>query len=153
MIKESYFAGGCFWCIAAVFTDINGVIEVISGFSGETEDNQLPPPSYEDVKSQKTPYRETIKIIYDDTLISYEKILSIFLENVDPFDEGGQYIDRGFSYTLAIFYKDEIELLNAKQKIDELEKISNKKVYISLEKYSIFYIADEFHQNYHQMLH
>ena len=105
MMKNAYFAGGCFWCIAPVFREMEGVESVISGYCGGDEEN----PSYEDVKAQRTHHRETICIVYDPEKASFTDLLSVFLESVDPFDSGGQYIDRGASYTLAVFYANEEE--------------------------------------------
>ena len=98
-MKKAYFAGGCFWCIAPVFREMEGVGSVISGYCGGDEED----PSYADVKAQKTHHRETICVEYDPEKVSYQDLLSVFLESVDPFDAGGQFIDRGASYTLAVF--------------------------------------------------
>ena len=144
-MKEAYFAGGCFWCIESVYSSINGVLDVVNGYSGGNEEN----PKYEDVKKQLTHHRETIKILYDESLVNYNDLLKIFLENVDPFDDGGQFIDRGFSYTLAIYYKEKQECDIAVNNIKNLEEKSNKKVYISLEKFKSFYCAEEEHQDYY----
>lgn len=137
----AYFAGGCFWCIASVYTSIKGVKNVTSGYSGGDELN----PSYFDVKNQKTNHRETIKIEYDENQVSYLDLLEIFLSNVDVHDKDGQYIDRGHSYTLAIYYVDD------KQKQITLERLSqyNEEIYVSIEPFKVFYEAEEYHQNYH----
>ena len=136
--------GGCFWCISYTFENIKGVKDVISGFSGGDEIN----PTYEDVKAQKTLHRETIKIEYDENICSFEKLLRIFITNVDPFDADGQFIDRGRSYSLAIYYNDEEEYQISKQCIDKLKEESGKEVFISLEKFKNFYEAEEYHQHY-----
>ena len=143
-MKNAYFAGGCFWCISYVFESLNGVKSVISGFSGGSEVN----PSYEDVKAQNTQHRETIKIIYDENICTFEALLKIFIDNVDPFDPDGQFIDRGRSYSLAIYYNDEQEYQISKEIIDKLQKESKKEVFISLEKFQSFYEAEEYHQHY-----
>lgn len=143
-MKNAYFAGGCFWCISYTFENIKGVKDVISGFSGGDEIN----PTYEDVKAQKTLHRETIKIEYDENICSFEKLLRIFITNVDPFDADGQFIDRGRSYSLAIYYNDEEEYQISKQCIDKLKEESGKEVFISLEKFKNFYEAEEYHQHY-----
>ena len=143
-MKNAYFAGGCFWCISYVFESLKGVKDVISGFSGGSEVN----PSYEEVKAQNTQHRETIKIIYDENICTFEKLLKIFIDNVDPFDPDGQFIDRGRSYSLAIYYNDEQEYQISKDMIDKLQKESNKEVFISLEKFQSFYEAEEYHQHY-----
>lgn len=144
-MRVAYFAGGCFWCIESIFSQMNGVIDVLNGYSGGTEVN----PTYKEVKNQLTSHRETIKITYDETKISFKELLKTFLDFVDPFDDGGQFIDRGHSYTLAIYYNNQEELNESKEMIDALEKESNKKVFISLEKFNTFYLAEEEHQDYY----
>ena len=104
-MEKAYFAGGCFWCITPTFRQLDGVHRVISGYSGGQEVD----PTYEDVKHQRTGHRECICIEYDQRCTTYEALLKIFLESVDLFDGGGQFIDRGFSYTLAVYYSREEE--------------------------------------------
>ena len=145
-MKSAYFAGGCFWCITPTFQEMEGVDSVTSGYSGGMEEN----PSYEDVKYQRTGHRETIRIVYDEDLVSYTQLLEIFLSGVDPFDEGGQFIDRGHSYTLAVYYETEQERQLAADAIGALEKASGQKVYISLEPFTAFYTAEEEHQDYYR---
>lgn len=146
MTAKAYFAGGCFWCITPPFYEMNGVLSVASGFSGGDEKN----PSYEDVKGQKTGHRETICISYDTEKVSYNDLLQTFLANVDPFDAGGQFIDRGRSYTLAIYYCTEEEKAEANKAIGELEKTSGRPVKISIEAFKSFYIAEEYHQDWYR---
>lgn len=141
MIKNAYFAGGCFWCITPVFKIYRGVISVEAGYCGGKEIN----PKYEDVKAQKTSHRETIKVSYDDELIEYSKLLEIYLNNVDVHDKDGQYIDRGHSYTLAIYYMDELEHKIITERLNKYKE----KVYISIEPYDNFYKAEEYHQDYY----
>lgn len=141
---KAYFAGGCFWCITPIFK-LYGVEKVTAGYSGGDEIN----PTYEDVKHQKTGHREAIMLDYDPSEVGYEMLLDIYLANVDPFDKDGQYIDKGFSYTLAIFYTNEEEKELAQSKIDMLKKDSGKEVYISLEPFKSFYEAEEYHQDYY----
>ena len=144
-MKSAYFAGGCFWCITPVFAEHDGVKSVTAGYSGGEEEN----PSYEAVKSQSTRHRETIRIDYDEKLVSFEELLRIFLQNVDPFDGGGQFIDRGRSYTLAVYYTEEEERLCAVELLHALEAASGKQVFVALERFSAFYDAEEYHQNYY----
>ena len=134
-------AGGCFWCIAYPFYELKGVIKVISGYSGGATCN----PTYEEVKTQTTGHYEVIKIEYDSSLITYEEILKVYLENIDPFDDGGQYIDRGPSYTLAVFYRDSNTKERAKKVINNT---FNKPTAIKLISEKEFYIAEEYHQEY-----
>lgn len=144
-MKKAYFAGGCFWCSAFAYSGRKGVIKVTSGYSGGKEEN----PIYEDVKAQKTGHRETICIEYDESIISFIDLLDIFFKIVDPFDGGGQFVDRGRSYTLAVYYQDELEKSICEQRISKLEKDSGKKVYISLEPFDKFFVAEDYHQDYH----
>ena len=137
-------AGGCFWCIAYPYYNLDGVKKVYSGYSGGEEIN----PSYKEVKSQKTTHRECIKIEYDEDVISYEEILNLFFENINPFDDGGQFIDRGFSYTTAIFYRDEMMLETINKIIEKVEISSNQKVAVQVLKEDIFYLAEDEHQEY-----
>ena len=145
-MKQAYFAGGCFWCITPTFREMAGVAAVTSGYSGGREAD----PTYEDVKYQRTGHRETIRVDYDSGKLSYGDLLQIFLDSVDPFDEGGQYIDRGHSYTLAVYWLSEEERDLAAAAIEALEKTSGQKVYISLEPFDVFYSAEEEHQDYYR---
>ncbi len=143
-LAKAYFAGGCFWCITPVYKAY-GVDKVICGYSGGDEVN----PHYEDVKAQKTGHRETIMIEYDPRKVSYSKLLEIYLANVDPFDAEGQYIDKGHSYTLAIYYTTEAEKELAQEKINQLTAESKRDVHIALESFKSFYEAEEYHQDYY----
>ena len=145
-MKTAYFAGGCFWCITPTFQEFPGVYSVTSGYSGGAEVN----PQYEDVKYQRTGHRETIRSDYDERKVSYGQLLEIFLSGVDPFDEGGQFIDRGHSYTLAVYYSAEEERQLASAAIQALEAESGQKVFISLEPFTAFYSAEEEHQDYYR---
>lgn len=142
-MKKAYFAGGCFWCITPVFYDLEGVTNVISGYSGGDEVN----PTYEQVKHQETSHREAICVEYEESTCNYETILNLFLANVDPYDGGGQFIDRGRSYTLAIFYTSEAERLAAQAALKALEQ-EDKTPQIALEPFKSFYDAEEYHQNF-----
>ena len=144
-MSTAYFAGGCFWCVTPVFKMLDGVSDVISGYSGGVEVN----PAYEDVKYQRTGHRETIKIEYDAARITFEALFKVFLSSVDPFDGEGQFIDRGHSYTLAVYYTNGSERQVAQGMIDELRSSSGREVYISLEPFRNFYDAEEYHQNYY----
>ena len=141
----AYFAGGCFWCITPAFQELEGVFQVTSGYSGGEEKN----PLYEDVKHQRTGHRETIRIDYDSRKVSFAELFEIFLNGVDPFDDGGQFIDRGHSYTLAIYHQNEQQRAIAAQRIRQLAQESGRTVYISLEPFQSFYCAEEEHQDYY----
>lgn len=141
---KAYFAGGCFWCVTPIYK-IYGVDSVVCGYSGGDEVN----PAYADVKAQKTGHRETIELEYEPKNVGYEKLLDIFLSNVDPYDGQGQFIDKGFSYTLAVYYQSDEEKEIASKKIQELEARSGKKTHIAVEPFKSFYRAEEEHQDYY----
>ena len=143
-MNKAYFAGGCFWCIAPVFREMEGVASVVSGYCGGDEEN----PVYEEVKAQRTHHRETICVEYDPGHVSYRDLLTVFLECVDPFDSGGQFIDRGGSYTLALFFTDETERAAAEEMLEELAGEAGKQTAVSIEPYKRFWPAEEYHQDY-----
>ena len=145
-METAYFAGGCFWCITPGFREMAGVANVISGYSGGREEN----PAYEDVKHQRTGHRETIRIDFDPAIVSFDELLTQFLNSVDPFDDGGQFIDRGHSYTLAVYYTNEAQRLSAYRQITALEIMAGMKTAVSLEKFTKFWRAEEYHQDYYR---
>ena len=144
--ETAYFAGGCFWCITPAFRELPGVSDVVSGYSGGEETD----PTYLDVKYQKTGHRETIRIDYDPEQVAFDRLMDIFLSSVDPFDPDGQFIDRGFSYTLAIYYLSEAQRTAAERKIKALEQAEGKPVYIRVEPFRSFWRAEEEHQDYYR---
>ena len=143
--KTAYFAGGCFWCITPTFKEMDGVLDVISGYSGGEEEN----PAYADVKNQRTGHRETLRIDYEAEKVSFAQLFQTFLAGVDPFDGGGQFIDRGHSYTLAVYYQTAEERCIAEEAIKRLEMTSGRSVHISVEPFKSFYSAEEEHQDYY----
>lgn len=144
-MATAYFAGGCFWCITPTFQEMDSVHKVTSGYSGGTEAD----PTYLDVKYQRTGHRETVRIDYDEDKVSFSQLFDIFLAGVDPFDEGGQYIDRGHSYTLAVYWLTEEERTIAEAGIAALETEAGRKVHIAVEPFTNFYTAEEEHQDYY----
>ena len=144
-MNTAYFAGGCFWCITPHFKALNGVSAVTSGYSGGDEAD----PRYEDVKAQRTGHRETVRIDYDEATVSFETLLRVFLTGVDPFDGGGQFIDRGHSYTLAVYYQTEEELRTAEAMLEKIEKDFARTPCIALEPFKSFFPAEEEHQDYY----
>ena len=145
-MKTAYFAGGCFWCITPTFQKMEGVHSVTSGYSGGKEEN----PVYADVKYQRTGHRESIRIDYDPEKRSFAELVQMFLDGVDPFDGEGQFIDRGHSYTLAVYYLNQEERQIADAAVKALEAESGQKVYVSLDPFTAFYPAEEEHQDYYK---
>ena len=149
MTKTAYFAGGCFWCITPTFNEMDGVHRVTSGYAGGDEAD----PVYADVKYQRTGHRETIRIDYDAEKVSFETLFDIFLSGVDPFDGGGQFIDRGHSYTLAVYYLSESQRYISLAGIRKLEEMAGQQAHIAVEPFKSFYPAEEYHQDYDRKNH
>jgi peptide methionine sulfoxide reductase msrA/msrB len=146
--ETATFAGGCFWCMESPFEKVNGVKEVISGYTGGTKEN----PTYEEVSSGTTGHLESIQVIYDPKKISYSQLLSIFWKQIDPTDPDGQFVDRGKQYRSAIFYKSKEEKALAEKSKQELEKTKRFSAPIVTEimEATKFYPAEEYHQDYYK---
>ena len=144
-ISKAYFAGGCFWCMEESFDKLDGVKEVISGYSGGTTSN----PTYKEVTYGNTGHFEVIEIVYDKEIISYEILLQNFWLNIDPFDAFGQFCDKGYSYRSVAFYQNDLEKKLFDKNILEIEKKFQKKVLTYVRKFEIFYIAEDKHQDYY----
>ena len=145
-VETAIFAGGCFWCTEAALESINGVIEVVSGYTGGQQEN----PDYKAVAGGQTDHREAVKVYYDTTQVDYEKVLEIYWQSIDPFDEGGQFADRGQQYTTAIYYQDKQQKKLAEQSKQAIERKENKAVTTDILAAHPFYEAEEYHQNYHE---
>ncbi len=146
--QKATFAGGCFWCSEADFEKTDGVIEVISGYTGGNTDH----PSYEEVSSGRTEHIEAVQVIYDSAKITYKELLNVFWRHVDPTDPGGQFVDRGAQYRTAIFYHDEEQRRLAEASKQELERSGRfkKPVVTEIRPLSRFYVAEGYHQDYHK---
>ncbi len=128
------------------FEKKNGVKEVISGYSGGTTEN----PTYEDVTYGNTGHFETIEIIYDKSIITFEELVNLFWINIDPFDEQGQFCDKGFSYRSVAFYQNEDQKKIIENSKSEIEKKFNSKVVTYIRDFKKFYKAEENHQDYYE---
>ena len=146
-IKEAYLAGGCFWCVESDLEKVKGVKEVISGYSGGHVEN----PRYKEVSSGSTGHRESVKVIYDNKEINYSTLIYYFLKKIDPTDDKGQFVDRGYQYSPAIFYTNEREEKLAKKVLEKVKEEGKfKEMKVSLEKFKNFYPAEEYHQDYYK---
>ncbi len=143
---KAYFAGGCFWCVEESFEKLNGVEEVISGYSGGTTEN----PTYREVTYGNTGHFEVVEIIYNKEKISYEELLKNFWVNIDPFDAHGQFCDKGYSYRSVAFYQNENEKGLIERDMKNLEEKFNKKIVTYLREFKIFYKAEDNHQNFYK---
>ena len=140
------FAGGCFWCMEPPFDKLDGVVSTISGYAG----GHVPNPSYEAVTAGGTGHREAIQVVFDPTRVGYQALLEVFWKNVDPLDEGGQFCDRGFSYTTAVFAQDQEQArLSEVSKVGVQEKLE-KPLVTPIVLDAAFYPAEDYHQDYYQ---
>ena len=142
------FGAGCFWCIEAIFSQINGVSEVVSGYTNGHTKN----PTYKEVCSGKTGHAEVCKVSYDSTKVSYDELLQIFWENHDPTSLNKQGADIGTQYRSAIFYTNNIEKEKAKKYKKKLDKsrIFKDPIITEITKLDRFYIAEDYHQGYYE---
>ena len=145
-LNKAYFAGGCFWCMEESFEKLEGVKEVISGYSGGTTSN----PTYKEVTFGDTGHFEVVEIIYNNNIISYNELLKNFWINVDPFDAFGQFCDKGYSYRSVAFYQNAYEKSQIEKSISEIENKFSKRVVTYVRKFEIFYKAEDKHQDYYQ---
>ncbi len=145
--KTATFAGGCFWCVESDFEKVDGVIEVISGYTGGEEPN----PTYKQVASGGTSHTEAVQITYDPDKITYKELLDVLWRHMDPTDAGGQFVDRGSQYRPAIFYHDEEQKRIAEESRAELEKSRrfSKPIATEIVPLTKFYPAEEYHQDYY----
>lgn len=146
--KYAYFGGGCFWCIEAAFADLDGVEDVISGYSGGTQETA----NYQSVSTGKTKHAEICKIQYNPTLISYETLLEVFFLSHNPTTLNRQGNDIGPQYRSIILYQNssEKELIN--NHITQLKKDSvYTNIVTEITPFNNFYVAEKYHQNYFKL--
>jgi methionine-S-sulfoxide reductase len=142
--KTAIFAGGCFWCVEKDFEHVAGVINAVSGYTGGTLEN----PTYRN----HTGHVEAVRITFDPAIVSYEALLHTFWRSVDPTDGGGQFCDRGHSYTTAVFAVDADQKALAERSQAELEK-SNRlgaPIVTPILEASAFTVAEDYHQDYYK---
>lgn len=141
-------AGGCFWCTEAYFQEEKGIIDAVSGYTGGSEQDA----TYLKVAKGATSHREAVQITYDPSMLSIEKILDIYWSHIDPTDMQGQFADRGFQYTTAIFYHNDTQkdvALDSKKRL-ESSGLFNKPVATKVLPFTNFFKAEEYHQDYYK---
>lgn len=143
----AYFAGGCFWCTEADFEKLEGVSEAVSGYMGGTVED----PTYGQVSSDTTGHRETVEVHYDPDQVDYQQLLDAFWRMHDPTDAGGSFVDRGESYTSAIFFVNEEQQRLAAGSKAALEASGKFEEPIAtvIEPADTFYPAEDYHQDYY----
>ncbi len=140
------FAGGCFWCIEADFEKVNGVLAVLSGYSGGNVDN----PSYEQVTYENTGHYEAVEVRYNAATVDYRTLVQYFFRHIDPLDPNGQFCDKGSSYRTAIFPGTPEERTIAEEEKANVAAELNASVATKIIDRGEFWIAEEYHQDYYK---
>jgi len=145
--ETAIFGGGCFWCMEPPFEQLDGVIEVVAGYTGGTEEDAV----YKKVSTGNTDHYEAVRVRYNPDQISYKQLVETFWHQIDPTDGGGQFADRGSQYRTAIFYDSEEQRLTAEQSKKELDEsnIFDRPVVTAILPAKPFYPAEEYHQDYY----
>ena len=147
-IEKAAFAGGCFWCMVKPFKEWDGIHDVVSGYMGGHVDN----PTYEDVKKGNSGHLEVVEITYDPAVFSYDKLLDVFWQQIDPTDADGQFQDRGHSYSTAIFHYTDEQRVIAEASKERLGASGTftKPIVTPIRPAETFYCAEEYHQDYYE---
>jgi peptide-methionine (S)-S-oxide reductase len=147
-LARATFAGGCFWCMEEAFDPIEGVVSVVSGYTG----GRVPRPGYEQVSAGGTGHAEAVEIRYDPSRVSYERLLEHFWRNIDPLAVDRQFCDGGTQYRSAIFYHDAAQRRAAEASKAALEKSGKLpgRIATQIAEAGPFYPAEEYHQDYYR---
>ena len=145
-LQTATLAGGCFWCLEAVFDEIKGVQSVESGYAG----GHMPNPSYRAVCNGDTGHAEVIQVHFDSNIVSYHDLLNVFFAIHDPTTPNRQGADVGTQYRSAIFYYDDEQKMVAEELIKSLnaQKIWDRPIVTEVTKLDMFFIAEDYHQEY-----
>ncbi len=141
----AYFAGGCFWCVEAIFETVRGVNYAESGYGGGEESN----PTYKDVALGLTGHAEVVRVVYDPRVIAFHELLEVFFNAHDPTTKNAQGPDRGTQYRSIVFYQNEQE---KKEAIDFIKKLLDggtfKRITTEIKEFKKFYKAEDYHQDF-----
>lgn len=147
-LEVATFAGGCFWCMEGPFEKMDGVKDVVSGYTGGTE----PHPSYSFVSSGRSGHREAVRVTFDPDYVTYEELLATFWQNINPTDPGGQFADRGTQYQTAIYVHDDVQRQLAaasKERLGASGRFSEP-IFTPILDASTFWVAEGHHQDYYK---
>jgi len=146
--KELVLAGGCFWCMEPPFEKLKGVFSVDSGFAGGKEKN----PSYSQVSSGSTGHVEAVRIKYDPSQVSFSTLLDVYWRQINPTDNGGQFVDRGSQYRPLIFVKaaEERKIAEASKKAQSESGRYDKPITVEIKDFTTFFLAEDYHQDYYK---
>jgi len=143
-MQKSTFGAGCFWQVEATFRKVNGIKDVVVGYTGGNFDN----PTYQDVCSGKTGHAEAVQVTFDPKIISYKDLLKEFWKIHDPTQLDGQGLDIGSQYRSTIFYHNEKQKKEAIESLNKEQKNKSNKIVTEIKPASTFYKAEDYHQQY-----
>ncbi|MGY6409461.1 MAG: peptide-methionine (S)-S-oxide reductase MsrA [Alkalilacustris sp.] len=144
--ETAIVAGGCFWCVESDFSRVEGVVDITVGFTG----GDVEAPTYDQVVRGGTGHLEAAEIVFDPAVISYDQILHLFFRSVDPLDDGGQFCDRGYHYTTAIFVTDEAQRASAEAAAAAASAELGHPVVTPVREAMPFWPAEAHHQGFHR---
>ncbi len=147
-IEKATFAGGCFWCVESAFSGVEGVLDVVSGYTG----GDVVDPTYEQVCSGDTGHYEVVQVSFIPDVVTYKELLRIFFQQIDPTDDYGSFVDKGSQYKSAIFYHNELQQKEANDIINQIENSSlfDGPVATQVIQLETLYKAEAYHQRYHK---
>ena len=147
-MSVAIFAGGCFWCMEGPFEHIDGVFEVLSGYTGGVEQN----PTYRQVGHGETGHTEAVRVVFDPAVTSYDALLDTFWRSMNPTDAGGQFADRGSQYRPGIFVFDDAQRQAAEASKGALEASGrfDEPIIVPIESAGDFWVAEDYHQDYYR---
>ena len=143
---DAVFAGGCFWCVESAFEGLDGVVSVVSGYTGGSEEH----PTYADVSGHRTGHLEAVHIVFDPRRITYAQLLEVFFRNIDPTQSDGQFCDRGDQYRSAIFVSDDREREAAQAAKATAARTLGRTVVTEILDRGVFWEAEAYHQDFYR---
>jgi peptide-methionine (S)-S-oxide reductase len=145
--ETATLAGGCFWCLEAVFDNLQGVLDVVSGYSG----GHVPDPTYNEVTTGRTGHAEVVQVTFDPGVISFAEILEVFFTIHDPTTLNRQGADVGTQYRSAVFYHSPEQKATVEQVVTDLEKqrVWDNPIVTQVAPFEVFYPAEDYHQEYY----
>ncbi len=146
-LARAYFASGCFWCVEAVYESAKGVDEVINGYSGGHTSN----PTYETSNTGQTGHAESVEVIYNPNVVSFETLVDIYFGSQNPTQINGQGPDNGSQYRSILFYQNEEQKQIILNKKEALAKQLNAKIAAEVYPFQKFWKAEDYHQNYEKL--
>jgi len=146
-MAKAYFASGCFWCVEAIYESVNGVSEVISGYSGGHTEN----PTYEASNTGKTGHAEAVEVIYNPEVVSFETLVKVYYGSQNPTQANGQGPDNGSQYRSILFYQNVEQQATIEKVATEVGKSYDKPLAAEVVPFQKFWVGEDYHQNYEKL--